>query len=149
MCLSWVVNSRLQPDHPTRSGFWTPVESTGLPTPEVVILFARRGGSKAIEDSGLAGKDLSSLSPFLATDPKNPPVTPLVATDPKIASRKSNHCHTYDTPPGGLLPPNICNRLSDEPSVFFGRNVQPSNLPTCKRSSSAATIFSSTFPGDY
>jgi hypothetical protein len=28
----------LQSDYPIRSGFWTPVGSTGLPTPEIVIL---------------------------------------------------------------------------------------------------------------
>ena len=35
----WVPFSNIQPqtDHPTRSGLWTPVESTGLLKPEMVV----------------------------------------------------------------------------------------------------------------
>lgn len=32
---------RIQTDYPMRSGFWSPVESTGLPTPEIIILLPR------------------------------------------------------------------------------------------------------------
>lgn len=40
------------------------------------------------------------LSPFLATHPKNLPISPLLATLPKTASRKPFVCHTYDIPRG-------------------------------------------------
>src|SRR6266567_1334930 len=43
-----------------------------------------------------------SLSPFFATDPKNAPITPFVATLPKSLDFKSFRCHTSETPPGGL-----------------------------------------------
>src|SRR5919108_61587 len=36
------------------------------------------------------------LSPFFATDPRNRPLSPLVATLPKTPSRKSFICHTSD-----------------------------------------------------
>jgi|SRR5690242_15575568 hypothetical protein len=59
------------------------------------------------------------LSPFLATHPRNRPVSPLLATLPKTASRKPFVCHTYETPPGGCFSPtaNGKRRIEDPDPV--------------------------------
>ncbi len=45
------------------------------------------------------------LSPFVATDPKKHQLSPIIATLPKIPSRKSFVCHTSKTPQGVPLNP--------------------------------------------
>src|SRR5207249_8084301 len=42
---------------------------------------------------------LWKLTPLFATDPKNLPVSPIIATLPKTRYRKSFVCHTYDPLP--------------------------------------------------
>ena len=55
---------------------------------------------ESIEDSGLAGKDLSfRLTALFATHPRNPPLSPFIATLPKTHSCKPFACHTYDPLP--------------------------------------------------
>ena len=46
----------------------------------------------------------TQLSLVFATDPKNLSVSPLLATLPKMASRKSFTCHTCETPGGTPSP---------------------------------------------
>src|SRR2546425_2362457 len=56
----WGVGVRV-----SRSAFWTPVKSRGLPPPEIQL------------------RDVLHLCPFLATHPKNRLLTPIIATLPK------------------------------------------------------------------
>ena len=54
--------------------------------------------------SAFSSKSLHrSLSLFLATHPKKPPITPLLATLPKLRGFKPCVCHTCDTPRGCCL----------------------------------------------
>ncbi len=63
-----------------------------------------------------------SLSPFFATDPKNAPITPFVATLPKSLDFKSFRCHTSETPPGGL-------------HNWLTRNLESELHPACRERS--------------
>lgn len=57
------------------------------------------------------------LNPFLATDPKNAPVSPIIATHPKTVSFKSFGCHTSKKRPGGTLTfPSTCSISEQVPS---------------------------------
>ncbi len=116
-----------------------------------------------------------SLSPFFATDPKNAPITPFVATLPKSLDFKSFRCHTSETPPGGLhnwltrsLESGLhaaCRERSlrvSPRSAFFHHaqtgSAQPSNplpplsfhaLTNCKFSNSFVLTFIQTAGGVY
>ncbi len=107
------------------------------------------------------------LSPFPATDPKNAPVTPFIATLPKSLDFNSFACHTSEPPRGSrhiLLTRNLKQRFH-LPSVEVGASpehlrshfcpgqtlsfaVPPSKLPlsfhalmNCKFSNSFVLIF--------
>ena len=76
-------------DHPIRSGLWTPVESTGLLKPEMVVLLAlRHEGSERSEP-----KDLSQM-------PNKPHIAPNLFSFthfPKNASATPLESHTFKT----------------------------------------------------
>lgn len=64
-----------------------------------------------------------TLSPVLATLPKNSFLTPLLATLPKIRFRNSFVCHTYE-PPGDVLGRFPCgNRPEEILSVSTGTSA--------------------------
>ena len=78
----------------------------------------------------LGTKDLSQgLNPLFTTHPKNPPITPFLATLPKSLDLKSFICHTCDTPPGaaGVLLTRHATRhvYPERPSEVKGLPCSP------------------------
>jgi len=104
-----------------------------------------------------------SLSPFLATDPNNPPITPFLATLPKSLDFKSFPCHTCETPRGGLhklLTRNLKRpfhlpavRAGARPehlsSYFCPDQVRSSTLSTAKPPLSFHTLTSCKFSNSF
>src|SRR5712692_69565 len=82
---------RILSDHPIRSGLWTPVESTGLLKPGMVVPSKHR-----------ESRDLSfGLSPLTSTLTKFASATPLTSTLTKTKDLKSFNINTYKKGGGG------------------------------------------------
>lgn len=59
-------------------------------------------------EGSFEGSLATALTPFLATDPKNRPLSPIIATLPEMPSCKPFVCHTCDAlPPGSDLAATI------------------------------------------
>ena len=80
-----------------------------------------------------------AASPFLATHPKNAPLSPIIATLTKTNHFNSFACHTYEKMPGGPLP---SSHPSQHRLANFGRRLPRFASRSLPASSRGSNLFS-------